>query len=204
MRFWGYLLLASIIAVFPAVIWAGGSPQTAGQEKQMTQQQMMDMMKKYGMPGKHHEFLKKYVGEWEIEVRTWEAPGTEPMQSTASAKNELIFDGRYLKSQFEGLMMGMGFKGLQIIGYDLFQNKYVGFWIDSMGTAFYLTTGMLDASGNVLTETGNWADPMTGGNRKVKIVTTFMPDGKYRFEMFMYMPDGKEFKSMELLAKRKM
>jgi hypothetical protein len=39
--------------------------------------------------------------------------------------------------------------------------------------------------------------------QKVKNVTTFMEDGKYKFEMFMVMPEGKEFKSMEFLATRK-
>jgi len=94
--------------------------------------------------------------------------------------------------------------GLEIVGYDLYQNKYVTFWIDSMSTNFFLTTGTLDMSSKVLTDTGNWPDPMTGGMTKVKNVTTFIQEGKYKFEMYMIMPDGKEFKSMELLATRKM
>ena len=48
-------------------------------------------------------------------------------------------------------------------------------------------------AGNVLTETGTSPDPMTDGKtmQKYKNVTTFMGDGKYKFEMFMVMPDGK-------------
>ncbi|MGZ7066046.1 MAG: DUF1579 family protein, partial [Candidatus Aminicenantales bacterium] len=121
-----------------------------------------------------------------------------------SDKFRLIFDGRFLEGQFEGMMMGQGFQGRQIVGYDLYQNKYVSFWIDNMSTAFFLTSGMLNAAGNVMTETGTWPNPMTGGTQKVKIVTTFTPDGKYMFEMFTYTPDGKEFKSMQLTGTRKM
>ena len=73
-----------------------------------------------------------------------------------------------------------------------------------MGTGFFMTSGMLDASGMVLTETGTMPDMISGGMQKVRDVTTFMPDGSYRFEMFMFMPDGKEFRSMELVAKKKM
>ncbi len=204
MKFWSLLLLASFAIVFPAVIWASGAQQMSGQEKPMMDKQMMDMMMKYGMPGKNHEFLKKYVGTWDIEVKNWAAPGAEPMMSKATQKNQLIFDGRFLEGQFDGMMMGQGFKGRQIIGYDLFQNKYVSFWIDSMSTTFYLTTGTLNAAGNAMTETGTWPDAMTGGTRKVKIVTTFMMDGMYTFEMFMFTPDGKEFKSMQLTGTRKM
>jgi hypothetical protein len=46
---------------------------------------------------------------------------------------------------------------------------------------------------------------MTDGKtmQKVKNVTTFLADGKYRFEMFMVDPDGKETKGMELLCTRR-
>jgi len=187
-----------LVAAFVASL--GGAQQ---QTKQMSQQQMMDQMMKYAMPTKAHDFLKNYVGKWDVEAKTWAQPGAEPGISKATMKGELFFEGRYVKCDFEGMMMAQPFKGLQIIGYDLFQKKYVSFWIDSMSTCFYLTSGTLDGSGKVLTETGTWPDPMTGGTSKVKIVTTHM-DGKFRFEMFMIGPDGKEFKSMELNYSRKM
>ena len=204
MRNWGLLLLALFVVVLPAVTWAAGAQQMSGQEKPMMDKQMMDMMMKYGMPGKNHEFLKKYVGDWDIEVKNWAAPGVEPMTSKASEKFRLIFDGRFLEGQFEGMMMGQGFQGRQIVGYDLYQNKYVSLWIDSMSTAFFLTSGILNAAGNVMTETGTWPNAMTGGTQKVRFVTTFLPDGRYTFEMFMPAPDGKEYKSMELTGTRKM
>jgi hypothetical protein len=176
---------------------------TPAQEMSAQDKLMMETMMRYAMPGKNHELLKKYVGDWDIETRTWAKPGDQPMMSKGTQKNQLIFDGRYIMCQFEGMMMGQKFMGMEIIGYDLFQNKYVTFWIDTMSTYFFLTTGTLDASGKVLTETGMSPDPMTGGTQKVKDVTTFLPDGRYKFEMFMVGPDGKEFKSMELLATRK-
>jgi len=203
MRSMRFLLLAALIGVFLMATQA--IPQTySGQEMSAQEKQMMEMMKKYGMPGKNHELLKNYVGDWDIEAKSWSKPGGQPMTSKATQKSQLIFDGRFVKCQFEGTMMGHKFLGLEIIGYDLYQNKYITFWIDSMSTNFFLTTGTLDTSGKVLTDTGNWPDPMSGGMTKVKNVTTFTQDGKYKFEMYMIMPDGKEFKSMELLATRKM
>ena len=204
MRNWGLILLALFVVVLPAVTWAAGAQQMSGQEKPMMDKQMMDLMMKYGMPGKNHEFLKKYVGDWDIEVKNWAAPGAEPLTSKASEKFRLIFDGRFLEGQFQGMMMGQGFQGRQIVGYDLYQNKYVSFWIDSMSTAFFLTSGMLNAAGNAMTETGTWPNAITGGTQKVRFVTTFLPDGRYTFEMFMPAPDGKEYKSMELTGTRKM
>jgi len=154
-------------------------------------------------PGISHELLRKYVGNWDIHTKGWGKPGDEPIVSKASQKNELIFDGRYILSRFEGRMMGRKAEGLEVIGYDLVQNEYVTFWIDNMSTDFFTSHGTLDASGKVLAEVGTAPDPKTGEARKVKNVTTFLADGKYKFEMFMVAPDGKEFKSMEILATRK-
>jgi len=173
------------------------------EKKQMSQQDMMAQMMKYAMPTKEHDFLKSCVGDWDVEVKSWMKPGDEPAMSKGTMKGELFFDGRYVKCNFDGMMMAQPFKGMQIIGYDLFQKKYVGFWIDNMSTNFYLSSGTLDASGKVLTETGMRPDPMAGAMKKVKIVTTHM-DGKFKYEMFRTEPDGKEFKSMELMYSRKM
>jgi hypothetical protein len=136
-------------------------------------------------------------------MKSWMKPEDEPMVSKGTMKGEVIFDGRYLITKFESSMMNMPFKGMQIMGYDLFQKKYVANWIDNMSTAFAPTTGTLDMAGKILTETGVWPDPSTGGTAKVKIVTTWLADSKYKFEMFMPGPDGKDIKWMEMTATKK-
>lgn len=197
-----YWLLAVLIAGLTAPVWA---LQQTSATKEMSAQdkQMMEMMEKYATPGKDHELLKKFVGEWNVEVKSWMKPGEQPMTSTGTMRSRLILEGRYVSCHFDGMMMGRKYTGLEIIGYDKFQKKYVTLWIDTMGTGFFLTSGLLDASGMVLTDTGTMPDPMTGGMQKVKDVTTFLPDGNYKYEMFMAMPDGKELKTMELVAKKK-
>ena len=175
----------------------------AAQEMSAQEKEMMQMMEKYSTPGPQHEFLKKYVGEWNVEVKSWMTPGGETMISKGAFKSQLIFDGRYVKGSFEGMMMDRKYMGLEIIGFDLFQKKYTTLWIDNMSTTFMLTSGTLDATGMVLTETGLMPDPMTGNNMTMRTTTTFMPDGSYKYAMFMPGPDGKEFKSMELTATKK-
>lgn len=200
-----FLFLAPLIAVF--LISALAVPRfSSAQEMSDEDKKMMEMMTKYGTPGKNHELLKNYAGNWDVEMKMWQSPGAEPMVSKGTQKGELILGGRYVKCTYEATMMGMTYHGLEIIGYDLFENKYITLWIDNMGTGFVKTAGVLDASGKILTEMGEWPDPMAEGKtmQKVKNVTTFIEDGKYTFEMFMVMPDGTEFKSMELTATRKM
>ncbi|MBP1766746.1 MAG: hypothetical protein H6P98_861 [Candidatus Aminicenantes bacterium] len=204
MRSKRFMSLAAPAAVFVILVLAAAR-MSSTQEMSAEDKKMMEMVMKYGTPGKNHEFLKKYVGEFDVEMKSWSKPGTEPMISKGTMKNELIFDGRYVKCTFDSMMMGMNYMGLEIIGYDLFKNKYVTFWIDSMSTGFATFSGSLDESGKVLTETGEFPDPMTAGKttQKVKNVTKFVEDGKYMFAMFMVQPDGTEFKSMELTATRK-
>ena len=188
------------------ILFLGASLTAAQQQKPMSQQEkdMMAQMMKYANPTKAHDFLKTYVGKFDVEVKQYEKPGSQAMVSKGTMTGELIYGGRFAVCHFEGQMMETPFQGMQLMGYDLFQNKYVGLWIDSMGTAFYHTMGSLDAMGKVLTETGMWPNPMTGGSDKVKIVTTIMSPGKYRWQMFRPGPDGKDYMAMELLYTKKM
>ncbi len=194
----------SWIAVCLVVAVAALTAASAQEQKAMDQKQMMNQMMKYGAVTKAHDFLKNYVGTFMVEVMSYEQPGAAPVKSTGTMTGELLFDGRFAHCRFESQMMSMPFAGVQLMGFDLFQMKYVGIWFDNMSTAFYATTGILDASGKVLTETGMWPDPMTGGTDKVRNVTTIMGPGKYRFEMFRPGPGGKEMKAMEIVYTKKM
>lgn len=201
-----FLLLAALITGVNILLIQALPSIVGDQEMSAQDKKMMDQMTKYGTPGKGHEFLIKYVGDWNVDISTWQKPGGPAQTSKGTMKNQLIFDGRYVRCDFEGMMGGMSFRGLEVIGYDLFKKMVTTFWIDSMSTGFLTTSGKLDMAGNVLTETGTSPDPMTDGKtmQKYKNVTTFLGDGKYKFEMFMVMPDGKETKGMELVCTRKM
>jgi len=63
--------------------------------------------------------------------------------------------------------------------------------------------GTLNNTGKVLTEMGEMYDPMTGHNLKMKTVTTSISIEKFIKVMYHTMPDGKEFKSMEMVYARK-
>src|SRR4030042_878044 len=93
MRSARFLFLAAFIAVFLILTLAIPAASSA-QEMSDQDKKMMEMMMKYGTPGKNHEILKKYVGDWDVETKSWPTPGAEPMTGKGSMNNELIFDGR--------------------------------------------------------------------------------------------------------------
>lgn len=168
---------------------------------------MQAQMMKYGTPGKPHEFLKRLAGVWDVEITaTPPMPGGQPQKSKGTMKSQLILDGRYLRSDFDGMMGNTPSKGFQLNGYNNFKNVYETLWIDSWDTNFLVMTGTLDPTGNVMTSTGESPDPMTDGKtmQKIKTEVSFIADGKYRFELYMAGPDGQFVRTLEMVFTRKM
>lgn len=194
-NFWAFrLILVTVVSLCLL-----GNAQEAKQEEQ----EMMEAYMKLMAVTENHAFLKNFAGEWDIQTTVWMEPGAEPVTTKNSSNAELILGGRFLETKFKGNMYGQPFEGLQIIGYDNAQKKYITFWIDSSGTGFFLMSGTRDESGKVLTDTGELPDPITGGNIKVRAITKVISKDEYIYELYMTGPDGKEFRSMENRVKRK-
>ncbi len=55
-----------------------------------------------------------------------------------------------MQEDFSGEFMGKPFHGIGITGYDNLKKKYVGSWIDDMGTGLFISEGDADAEGFVV------------------------------------------------------
>lgn len=176
---------------------------TIAQETKTQEQEQMEAFMKYAMLNENHKYFEQFVGTWDVEVKMWAKPDSEPSVTKVTGKGKLILGGRYLYFVFEGPMMGQTFKGIQITGYDNLINKYRTFWIDNFGTSFYETSGTLDESGKILIQIGVLPGMAPGETMKVKQVTKPIDMDKYIYEMYMILPDGSEFKSMENTSTRK-
>ena len=155
---------------------------------------------KYAAPAEEHEFLKKLAGEWKAKAKFWMKPDDPPQESDCSAKNELLFDGRFLQSSFKGNTPFGEFSGMSLDGYDRINKKYCGIWIDSMGTIMMVFEGQAD--GNVRTMMCNYTNPMTGKPSTMKGVTTIVGENEHRYESWAEGPDGKTYKNMEITYTR--
>jgi len=163
---------------------------------------MMESYLKYAGPADQHEYLKFFVGAWDVLVKSWVDPEAEPHVSQGVAEAKLIFDGRFLSVKFRTKFMKPVMEGIQMNGFDLFKEKYFTLWIDNMSTNLSITYGTLDEENKVLTEEGMWPDYMTGGERKVKAVTTILKENEYMWQMFYFNEEGQEYKVMENIFKR--
>jgi hypothetical protein len=192
----------SAACAFLALVLAFSSAHAIQAQTAQDQQKAVEMYMKLGAVNENHAYLKAFVGEWKVAVKMWTFPGSPATASETTARGELILGGRFLSMAYSGTMMGQPFDGVQTIGYDNLQKKYVILWIDNTSTAFYMTTGIRDAAAKTMTEEGLWPDPMTGGRVRVRNVTKWHGPDEFSYESFMTLPNGKEFKSMEEHAVR--
>ena len=198
----GFLSAACVVALMAGVAWS----QDEGTEKGKAsdpQAAMMEMMQKLAAPGEHHRKLEPFVGEWSLAVKYRMEPEGEWEESPSSSKVSWMFDGRYIREDVEGEMMeGMKFKGLGITGYDNLKQKYVSVWLDNMSTSLMTSEGTCDESCKVFTFMGEQIDPMSGKTMKERTVLRVLNNDRHVMEMYMTGPDGKEFKSMEIIYTR--
>ncbi len=150
-------------------------------------------------PTEHHKRLEAMLGTWEGGVKFWMAPGSEAMESTGTVKREWDMDGLFLVERVTGKSVGMPgeFKGLGILGYNTFENRYESVWIENMATPISFMTGTYDAGKKSMTFTGDMLNSMTGKREKQRHVVDLSDPSKQTMLGYGIGPDGKEFKNFE-------
>jgi hypothetical protein len=195
-----------VVAVVAMLAVAGLAGAQEGEKPKLTpeQQAEMDAWMKAGTPGAMHKALDPTIGSWTVKATSWQTPGGPPQTGSGTAEDSWVLGGRFVREDFDGEFGGMKFQGLGYTGYDNLKKKYVGTWMDTMGTMVMVMTGTADPSGKVITLTSTMPDVMTGKSMKMRNVTRIVDANTHVMEM--YGPDrssGKEFKMMEIVYTRK-
>ena len=173
-------------------------PALADAKDEPSHDEMMQAWEQAAKVGPEHARLAKSAGKWKATVKSWMDPAGEPMVSEGSEESEMIFDGRFLQSRFKGSMMGQPFEGRGTMGYDNVKKKYVGTWLDSMGTGIMSYEGDWDAQQNSIICHGTFMDAATGQEQKCRLVSRFVDDDHHVFEMWGPDMSGKDAKWMEI------
>lgn len=175
------LLLGLTVA---AGLGAARAPQDAappGMDPGMAAQmeEMMARGQALATPGEAHALLRYFVGEWTGEFSIMGMPPTPSTQSVAA-----IMDGRFIRTDYRGEMMGQPMTGLGLIGFDNYKKKFVQTWCDSAGTALHYSEGMLSADGKTISLWGTLDEWMTGEmDKPVRYVYRILDDDTYAFEV---------------------
>ena len=176
-------------------------PETA-----MTMPDSATMMKNwqdYMTPGPVHKMMAKWDGTWNGDVTMWMYPGAPEQKSKSTAVNKMIMNGLYQESTHTGNMMGMPFNGKSIVAYDIHKNEFMSTWIDNMGSGIMVLKGPWDEGTKTVTLKGTMTDAGTKGDVAVRETFKIIDDNNQEMEMFTMMPDGKEFKTMNIKFSRK-
>jgi Protein of unknown function (DUF1579) len=163
---------------------------------------MMEAMTKAGTPGDAHRKLDAFTGSWTAKIRSWMAPGEEPMVMDGSAETRWVMDGRYVEERFKGSFMGAPFDGLGYTGYDNVRKQYWSTWMDSMSTAIFHSTGAM-GDAKTFNFTGMMPDPMTGKDMRTDTKIILTDADHHTTEMWAPAQDGKPYKMMEIVYTRK-
>jgi len=171
--------------------------------QEMSQEEMMAKWMEAAQPGPPHKVLAKMAGTWQATVKSWEDPTQPPQVSEGTSVSKIIMEGRFLKTDFEGTMMGMPMVGLGYLGYDNLKQEYCGVWMDNMSTSVMSYSGTFDEKAGVMTCYGEGIDPMSGQKYTSRMVTRVVSPDEHVWEMYSPGPDGKEVKWVEITYVRK-
>ena len=174
-------------------------------------QKMMAQMMELSKTGENHKLLASLDGTWNRTVKMWMDGDTrkKPDVSKITAVRKSIMDGRYVVMDVNGKMEMPGpdgkkkevaFKGLGTEGYDNVKKKFVGTWMDNMGTGIMMSEGDYDPATKTFTYTGEM-EMMPGMKQKIREVMKITDKDHMDFE---YYEDrgGKETKTMEIAYTR--
>jgi hypothetical protein len=188
-----------ILALSPA----GNAEEVPGQAMTDEQKEMMAKWAKISAPGEPHKHLQRSVGKWTATMKIWTDPSAPPSESKGESTFKSIMDGRFVQQDYSGSLFGQPFHGMGIEGYDNYKKKYVATWIDSAGTAIMSMMGTCDDAGRACTFFGKMDEPlMEEPEKMVKSVSRWVNDDTIVFEMYDFLPGGKEFKVMEITYNR--
>lgn len=157
----------------------------------------------YMTPSEVHKEFAKNNGIWDTENTMWMKPGGEPVVSKGTMENKMILGGRYQQGIYKSVFNDMPMEGMSTLAFDNKTKEYTSTWIDNFGTGMMVLKGKKDAKTGIIHLTGEMTDIMSSSPMKVRETFTVVDENTHKMEMF-FQYEGKEYKSMSLLFKRRM
>lgn len=124
------------------------------------------------VPQPEHELLERLAGEWRFERLSVPEEGSEPETLGAGTISAEMVGDFFVVSRWSGNVYGFEYEAYQAIGYDIEQERYTGFWIDSFISYRWELSGTVDEDSRELIVTTSGPAP-TGGTATFRERTRF-------------------------------
>jgi len=156
----------------------------------------------YATPGNAHKMMAAETGTWNCDMTFWEEANGKPSKSTSTANVKMILGGRYQEAIYSGTMMGQPFEGKSTLAYNNASKEFTTTFIDNMGTGMMVATGKYDEANKSMNFKGDMVNPLNGKKTAYREVYTIVDANTRKMEMYDT-KNGDEYKSMEIIMKRK-
>ena len=186
----------ALVGTFAAAV-AFADEKKAAKKSDLSPEETMKKVEAAGKPGAQHKLLEPLIGEWTAEVKMWMAPEAPPTVTKGTVKSNWVMNGRFVREEFKGEMMGKPFNGMSLTGYDNQKQKYSSVWVDDVSTAIFVSDGTATEGGKVITFNGKMDCPVTEQkDMPFKHVVRIISADKHVFEA--YDPSKGDSKTMEI------
>jgi hypothetical protein len=184
---------------------ATGSAVTSS--SQPNQQEMMKQMMEMAKLNENHKLLADLDGNWTYTIKFWmnPDPNAKPEESKGTAVRKSIMNGRFSTLDVTGKMnmpgpdgkkKEMTFVGHGIDGYDNAKQKFVGSWIDNMGTGIMFAQGTYDPATKTFTYNSEY-EAVPGMKTPIREVIKLTDNNHHILEWYENR-GGQEVKTMEI------
>lgn len=147
-------IFVTLAALLSFMVYGGTSEMS---EKQSAEQpevsaELLAALAKWQVvrvPSRHHELLRKLVGEWDVTLRFH--AGEQTWESACRSQCTLLHRGRFMLEQITGQVYAPDEKGsmrlepftaTRILGHDNYKKTFVGIFIDNQNTALLTFLGI--------------------------------------------------------------
>ncbi len=179
--------MKSLIPLLAFVVLAGTAVAQAPPQQGATEQ---------------HEWLRKFVGEWDVVSEATVGEGQPAMKAEATMKSTML-GNLWLVNKSETKVGGMTVAGIQTIGYDPEKKKYIGTWVDSMMNHIWHYEGTVDPDGKKITLATDGPSMSGEGTDKYRDAYEFTSKDTFTSTSSVLTEDGKWVTFMTGKGKRK-
>jgi hypothetical protein len=210
------ILFATLIATPSFAQTTASSPaaatsSAAAPSGQPDPQEMMKQMMELAKLNENHKLLADLDGNWTYTIKFWmnPDPNAKPEESKGTAVRKSIMNGRFSTLDVTGKMQMPGpdgkkkemtFVGHGIDGYDNVKKKFVGSWIDNMGTGIMFSEGTYDPTTKTFTYTSEY-EGVPGMKQQIREVIKVTDKDHHTLEWYENR-GGQDVKTMEIAYTR--
>jgi len=150
------------LSALASVAWMQAEPKRFAYPWPESQEAAMRRWTDACTTGPAHERLKELLGSYDVKTRIWMGgPDSPPAETKGSAEITWLVEGRWIQINWSGTFMDKPNRGLTLLGYDNFKQRFVSTTVDSLNTAMNSSSGLFDQTGDHLTLWGTMDEPMT-------------------------------------------